>query len=61
MVALSDLVLDIESSIDSVDLNPVICFENQCVVADARIILSTEIYHRRPLEKEFVVSKPDSV
>lgn len=42
MVGLSGLVLDIESFIDSIDLNPVICFENQCVVADARIILSTD-------------------
>ena len=42
LMALSDLVLEIESAIDSIDLNPVICFEDKCVVADARIVLNTE-------------------
>lgn len=39
LMTLSDLVLQIEPLIESIDLNPVICFENRCVVADARIIL----------------------
>ncbi len=48
MMGLSDLVLEIESSIDSIDLNPVTCFENQCVVADARIILSSASEKKAP-------------
>jgi succinyl-CoA synthetase beta subunit len=39
MVLFSHLVMDMEDRIDSVDLNPVICTQDQCVIADARIIL----------------------
>jgi len=39
MITFSQLVMEIESLIDSIDLNPVICSENKCVVADARILL----------------------
>lgn len=35
----SDFVMDLESSIESIDLNPVICSPTRCVVADARIML----------------------
>jgi len=39
LVTFSDLVLDLESEIESIDLNPVICSSERCVVSDARIIL----------------------
>jgi len=35
----SDLVVGLETSIESIDLNPVICSSTRCVVADARIML----------------------
>jgi len=35
----SGLVMDLEGSYESIDLNPVICSSNRCVIADARIIL----------------------
>jgi len=35
----SDFVMNLESSIESIDLNPVICSPTRCVVADARIML----------------------
>ncbi len=40
LLAFSDLVMDIHESIESIDLNPVLCSTEQCVVADARIMLS---------------------
>jgi succinyl-CoA synthetase beta subunit len=39
LLTFSDLVMDLESLIESVDLNPIICSAKRCVVADARIIL----------------------
>jgi len=39
LLTFSDLVMDIESLIDSIDLNPIICSATRCVVADARIML----------------------
>ena len=42
MMAFSDLVMALEESIESIDLNPVICSSNRCVVADARIMLKGE-------------------
>lgn len=42
----SDLVMDLEKYIESIDLNPVICSPTKCVVADARIMLS----HRDQLD-----------
>jgi len=39
LMTFSDLVMDLESLIDSIDLNPVICSASRCVVADARIML----------------------
>jgi acyl-CoA synthetase (NDP forming) len=35
----SDLVMELENRVESIDLNPVICSSEQCVIADARIIL----------------------
>jgi len=32
-------VMELEASVDSIDLNPVICSSTRCVIADARIIL----------------------
>ena len=40
MIDFSHLIMQIEDHIDSVDLNPVICTLDRCVVADARIILA---------------------
>ena len=39
MVKFSDLIMTFGDQFDSVDLNPVICTPDRCVVADARIIL----------------------
>jgi acetate---CoA ligase (ADP-forming) subunit beta len=39
LMTFSDLVMDLESYFESVDLNPVMCSSTKCVVADARIIL----------------------
>ena len=39
LLAFSDLVMDLEEFIESIDLNPVICTSTKCVVADARIML----------------------
>lgn len=41
MKAFSDLVMDLEDHMASIDLNPVKCTGSQCVVADARIMLFT--------------------
>jgi len=41
IVNFSYLIMELENDIESVDLNPVICTKNQCVIADARIILQT--------------------
>jgi len=42
MIAFSDLVMEIEDRMESIDLNPVICSSTRCIVADARIILKGE-------------------
>jgi acyl-CoA synthetase (NDP forming) len=36
----SKLVMEIQDQIESIDLNPVLCSAQACVVADARIILN---------------------
>ena len=36
----SDLVMALGDRIDSIDLNPVFCSQERCVVADARIVLA---------------------
>ena len=35
----SDLVMDLEPEMESIDLNPVICSSERCIVSDARIML----------------------
>jgi acyl-CoA synthetase (NDP forming) len=42
MIKFSGLIIDIEDSIESIDLNPVMCSDKRCVVADARIMLKKE-------------------
>lgn len=39
LVTFSGLVMELEEFIESIDLNPVICSSNACVIADARIML----------------------
>ena len=39
LMAFSSLVMDLEGTFESIDLNPVMCSSTRCVVADARIIL----------------------
>ncbi|NOX34666.1 MAG: acetyl-CoA synthetase [Deltaproteobacteria bacterium] len=39
MVGFSCLIMEMEDDIESVDLNPVICTKDRCVIADARIML----------------------
>lgn len=39
LLAFSNLVMELECDIESIDLNPVICSSDRCVVADARIML----------------------
>ncbi len=40
MVRFSNLVMGLESEMESIDLNPVICTADRCVIADARILLA---------------------
>ncbi len=40
LIDFSELVMDMEEMIESVDLNPVICHTDRCVIADARIMLA---------------------
>ncbi len=39
IVDFSLLIMELENEMESVDLNPVICTQNRCIIADARIIL----------------------
>ena len=39
LITFSDLVLDLEPEMESIDLNPVICSSERCIVSDARIIV----------------------
>ena len=39
IVNFSLFVMELENDIESVDLNPVICTRDRCVIADARIML----------------------
>jgi hypothetical protein len=41
LVNFSDLIMELENDIESLDLNPVICTKDRCVIADARIMLKT--------------------
>jgi len=42
LIAFSDLVMGLANEIESIDLNPVKCTKEKCVVVDARIILNPE-------------------
>jgi acetate---CoA ligase (ADP-forming) subunit beta len=42
MLTFSNLVMDLEQLIESIDLNPVMCSSKRCVIADARIMLQGE-------------------
>jgi succinyl-CoA synthetase beta subunit len=39
MALFSQLVMDMEAQIESIDLNPVMCDSKRCIIADARIML----------------------
>jgi len=39
LITFSDLVMSLESEMESIDLNPVICSSERCIVSDARIML----------------------
>jgi succinyl-CoA synthetase beta subunit len=39
LLTFSDFVMDLEGDMESIDLNPVICSPERCIVADARIML----------------------
>ncbi len=39
VVKFSSLIMDLEENFQSIDLNPVICTKDRCVIADARIML----------------------
>lgn len=41
LITFSHLIMDLEETIESIDLNPVMCSSKRCVVADARIMLKT--------------------
>ncbi|OGR32306.1 MAG: acetyl-CoA synthetase [Desulfobacula sp. RIFOXYB2_FULL_45_6] len=41
LVKFSHLIMALENDMDSMDLNPVICTKDRCIIADARIILKT--------------------
>ena len=40
LIAFSGLVMQIEPYIESIDLNPVICTADRCIVADPRMVLT---------------------
>jgi len=43
-VHFSKMVIDLQKTIDSIDLNPVFCDHKRCVVADARILFPDDTY-----------------
>jgi acyl-CoA synthetase (NDP forming) len=40
MIAFSGLVMDLQEEVESIDLNPVKCTSETCVIADARMMLT---------------------
>jgi acyl-CoA synthetase (NDP forming) len=48
LLTFSDLVMELEELIESVDLNPVMCSSKACVIADARIMLATNAAAEQP-------------
>jgi len=43
VVRFSGLIMDLETRVSSIDLNPVMCSSQGCIVADARIMLAEKI------------------
>ena len=43
MLSFSELIMELEDHIESIDLNPVMCNSKRCMVADARFILKTTL------------------
>jgi hypothetical protein len=41
VVTFSDLLMELKDVVESIDLNPVMCSSQKCIVADARIMLAT--------------------
>ena len=41
LVKFSHLIMALENHMESLDLNPVICTKDRCIIADARLILKT--------------------
>jgi len=41
LLAFSELVMDLQDRIESIDLNPVKCSAKKCIIADARIMLAS--------------------
>jgi acyl-CoA synthetase (NDP forming) len=41
VVTFSDLLMELEDVVESIDLNPVMCSSKKCIVADARIMLAS--------------------
>jgi len=41
LIKFSHLIMALENDMDSMDLNPVICTKDRCIIADARIILKS--------------------
>jgi hypothetical protein len=39
VIRFSELVMDLGDNLESIDLNPVMCSSERCVIADARIML----------------------
>ena len=42
VVTFSDLLMELEGVVESIDLNPVMCTSEKCIVADARIMLASD-------------------
>ena len=42
VVTFSDLLMELENVVESIDLNPVMCSSRKCIVADARIMLASD-------------------
>jgi acyl-CoA synthetase (NDP forming) len=42
LMSFSDLVMELEEYFESIDLNPLMCSPERCVVADARIVLNRD-------------------
>jgi len=41
VIRFSELVMDLGDTLESIDLNPVMCSSERCVIADARIMLKS--------------------